>query len=97
MGFHARQASEKFIKAVLVIHGIVFERTHDLAVLAALCVAHDIQIPVSKNALLILNYFAVQFRYETCSIKMVDESEMAVIIATLKLWAEQKIACFISQ
>ncbi|MBK1701667.1 HEPN domain-containing protein [Thiococcus pfennigii] len=37
MGFHAQQACEKLIKAVLVMHGVVFERTHDLAALAALC------------------------------------------------------------
>jgi HEPN domain-containing protein len=36
MGFHAQQACEKLIKAVLVMHGVVFERTHDLAALAAI-------------------------------------------------------------
>lgn len=30
IGFHAQQAAEKFIKALLVLNGIVFERTHDL-------------------------------------------------------------------
>ncbi|PQJ95707.1 hypothetical protein CXB77_16775 [Chromatium okenii] len=97
MGFHAQQASEKFIKAVLVIHGIIFERTHDLTVLAALCLAHDIRVPIGKNALRILNYFAVQFRYETCSVKMIEQSEMAAIVETLKSWAEQEIACFIKK
>ncbi|MTW22436.1 HEPN domain-containing protein [Allochromatium palmeri] len=28
--FHAQQAAEKFIKAVLAVHGIVYRRTHDL-------------------------------------------------------------------
>jgi HEPN domain-containing protein len=45
MGFHAQQACEKFIKAVLVLHGVIFERTHDLALLASLCAAHRILVP----------------------------------------------------
>lgn len=32
--FHAQQVAEKAIKAVLVQHGIVFRRTHDLGVRA---------------------------------------------------------------
>ncbi|WP_295389847.1 HEPN domain-containing protein [uncultured Thiodictyon sp.] len=58
MGFHAQQACEKFIKAVLVVHGVVFEPTHDLAVLVALCADHQIQVPSETDALRILNNLA---------------------------------------
>lgn len=51
MGFHAQQACEKFLKAVLVRHGIVFERTHDLVSLVGLCANHGISIPVSGDVL----------------------------------------------
>jgi hypothetical protein len=36
IGFHAQQACEKFLKTVLVMHGLIFERTHDLAVVFSL-------------------------------------------------------------
>jgi HEPN domain-containing protein len=91
MGFHAQQACEKFIKAVLVIHGIVFERTHDLAVLFSLCGTHQLRVPAAKDVLRLLNNFAVRFRYEACSAPLVDESQTAALVETLKDWAEQEI------
>ncbi len=97
IGFHAQQACEKFIKAVLVIHGIVFGRTHDLVALAGLSFAHGIQVPIDKNTLRVLSCFAVQFRYESCRISVVNQADMAVMIATLKSWAEQEILDCINQ
>ena len=35
VGFHAQQAVEKALKAVLVLEGVSFPRTHDLELLAA--------------------------------------------------------------
>ncbi|MBK1694655.1 hypothetical protein CKO09_07875 [Chromatium weissei] len=91
MGFHAQQSCEKFIKAVLVSRGVVFGRTHDLITLFALCVAHEIQIPIDKNTLRILNQFAVRFRYESCFVEIIDLLDTAIIVEKLKLWAEQEI------
>ncbi|MBK8129393.1 MAG: HEPN domain-containing protein [bacterium] len=39
VGFLAQQACEKFIKVVLVLHGVPLERTHDLEYLAELATA----------------------------------------------------------
>jgi HEPN domain-containing protein len=36
LGFHAQQAVEKLIKAVLVRHGVAYDRTHNIAYLLAL-------------------------------------------------------------
>lgn len=91
MGFHAQQASEKFIKAVLVMHGIVFERTHDLAALAELCIAHHIEMPLRGDVLRQLNTYAVTFRYEGCPVAMVDMEDASRIVATLLAWAQQHI------
>lgn len=41
VGFHAQQAAEKFIKAVLVRHQIEFPKTHDLARLRKLLAQVD--------------------------------------------------------
>ena len=48
IGFHAQQACEKFLKTVAVLHGIVFERTHDLIVLFELPQQHNIAVPISS-------------------------------------------------
>lgn len=63
MGFHAQQACEKFIKAVLVHHGIIFDRTHDLVARVALGAVHAIAFPVDDDQLRLLNSYAVKFRY----------------------------------
>lgn len=34
--FHAQQCVEKYLKAILVVHGIEFTKTHDIAVLVGL-------------------------------------------------------------
>lgn len=87
IGFHAQQACEKFIKAVLVLHSITFERTHDLIVLYQLLQEQRIGIPADKEKLRALNSYAVQFRYEGCPIEMVASSECETIATTLDQWA----------
>jgi HEPN domain-containing protein len=91
MGFHAQQAAEKFIKAALVIHGVVFERTHDLAGLASLCGAHGIHIPLSADTLRPLNIYAVRFRYEACPAGGIDLAEAAAHVEILHQWAREQI------
>ncbi len=60
--FHAEQAAEKAIKAVLVRHGIDFPRTHDLSYLLDL-LPDDLREPVSLVDLPVLTKYAVQQRY----------------------------------
>ena len=91
IGFHAQQACEKFLKAVLVMHGLIFERTHDLAILFSLCGTHRIQVPAARDDLRLLNNFAVRFRYEACTVPLIDESETATLVETLKDWAEREV------
>ena len=62
--FHAQQAVEKWLKAVLVSHGVVFQRTHDLEELAGLLAAQGIPLPLPMEELRKLNPFAVTFRYD---------------------------------
>lgn len=92
IGFHAQQASEKFIKAVLVLNGIVFERTHDLTVLHALATNHHIMIPANLEKLRALNSYAVQFRYEGAAVQLVASTECEAIAESLGSWAKQALA-----
>ena len=62
--FHAQQAIEKCLKAVLFSRLVEFRRTHDLIELSDLLEGNGIQIPVASAWLKSLNPFAVAFRYE---------------------------------
>ena len=55
IGFHAQQAAEKFIKAVLVINVIVFERTQDLVLLYRLAEQQGVAIAADVEQLRALN------------------------------------------
>lgn len=91
--FHAQQAAEKAIKAVLVKHQIRFPRTHDLAALIALIERHSVVWPFAPDEVEELNPFAVQTRYPD-ETDQLTESELAEAIAVARRvvdWAEEQI------
>ena len=61
--FHAQQAVEKFIKAVLATQGVVYRRTHDLLELWDLATTNGLVIPADRGLLVRLGPYAVEFRY----------------------------------
>jgi len=87
IGFHCQQACEKFLKAVLVLHGLVFDRTHDLVMLYEQLEQQGILIPADKEKLRALNSYAVQFRYEGCPVEMIPSGECDAIASRLEKWA----------
>ena len=60
--FHAQQAAEKALKAVLVAHAIPFPRTHNLTTLLDL-LPQDIVLPSEVEAATSLTDYAVLTRY----------------------------------
>lgn len=88
IGFLAQQACEKFIKAMLVLHGVRFERTHDLVALQHLATQHGIAIAAEVDRLRALNSYAVQFRYESCPIEMVSSGDCELVTTALQAWVE---------
>lgn len=60
--FHAQQAAEKAIKALLVQGGIAFRRTHDLVVLAAI-LPENLRDRIARVDLQLLQQWAVDARY----------------------------------
>jgi len=60
--FHGQQAVEKLIKALLVLSGAPFARTHDLIQLFRLLPA-DVSLPLPLTDLAPLNRYAVEARY----------------------------------
>ena len=61
--FHAQQAAEKYLKALLVFHGEEPPRTHDLIVLLDLVLRYDPRMESFRDESRLLVPFAVQVRY----------------------------------
>ena len=62
--FHAQQASEKYLKAVLAFAGHSIPRTHDLEVLHHQCLRVSPNLNLDRAELASLTPYAVQLRYD---------------------------------
>jgi HEPN domain-containing protein len=80
--FHAQQAAEKALKALLVLLGVDFPRTHTLELLADL-VPDEPRRQLDRPALVDLTPWAVAGRYPE-DIENPPEDEAAVAVATAK-------------
>lgn len=90
--FHAQQAVEKSLKAVLFSRRIEFERVHDLVKLAQLLSERGIVLPVPENQLRRLNPFAVTFRYDDLEIELISRSDTTSLVADVRRWAEEQVS-----
>ena len=91
--FHAQQAVEKLLKAVLFSVQIEFRRTHDLTALMFLLQQKNIQIPVATAQLARLNPFAVTYRYDDMEIDAfrLTREEATEWLNSLRIWAESEL------
>ena len=64
LGFHAQQATEKAMKAVLASRSIEYPATHNLVSLATLLRENGITLPPDSEQLPQLTPFGVAFRYD---------------------------------
>jgi HEPN domain-containing protein len=88
VGFHAQQAVEKALKAVLIDHGVEFRRTHDLQTLADRLTGDlGLQLPVPEAQLRRLIPFAVEARYQVIEDLMIGRKELANTMNVLLDWA----------
>jgi len=62
--FHAQQAAEKYMKALLAFHGVEIPRTHDLEELQLQCEAFISEKSFCTLALEELSDYAVSVRYD---------------------------------
>jgi HEPN domain-containing protein len=61
--FHAQQAAEKYLKAILQENQIPIPKTHQLMDLLGLCIKADNVYQMLQADLIILEGYAVKFRY----------------------------------
>ncbi len=91
--FHAQQAVEKALKAVLTIKHIDFRRTHDLEELANL-IAEGTALPFTPREFRRLNPFAVEFRYDDESIALITRDEADQLTQRTLAWAAAIVSQF---
>ena len=90
--FHAQQAAEKALKAVMCLHGLEYRRTHDLEELAGTLADVGSVPPVGEIELRCLTPYAVEFRYDDETIHLISGDEAGRLIALLLAWATAEIA-----
>ncbi|MGD0461794.1 MAG: HEPN domain-containing protein [Tepidisphaeraceae bacterium] len=64
IGFHAQQAVEKYLKALLCHLQVSYDRTHDLVVLLDALTDAGCAVPTEVDNCKYLQPYAVQFRYD---------------------------------
>jgi HEPN domain-containing protein len=91
-GFHAQQAVEKLLKALLSVHAVRFPKTHDLHVLLGLVENAGETLPLDLIHLDDLTPFAVDWRYDSItSPTSFDRVKTRSLVARVRLFVEQKI------
>ena len=91
IGFHAQQAAEKLLKALLMARNIPYRKTHDLRELIDLITDHDIQFPESLMEIRTLSPFAVEFRYDYLPLEEespFDRQKALEMVRDLRKWVE---------
>lgn len=86
-GFHAQQAAEKYLKAVLIKEKILFSKTHDLTVLVELLLSHVTPLPFDQSELEELNPYAVLMRYDDLIEEPLNRSVGLILILKIQKWA----------
>jgi HEPN domain-containing protein len=98
LGFHAQQAIEKLLKALLSQLNIPYERTHELGRLHLLLLAAGEQLPVTPLSLSDLTDYAVVYRYDL--LYQSDAFDKIDLIETVRILREHitaRIAALSSQ
>jgi HEPN domain-containing protein len=85
--FHAQQAGEKALKAVMCLHGVEFRRTHDLEALAGQLSDAGCVPAIAVDDLRRLTPYAVEFRYDDEAIALLDAKSARRIVEEVLFWA----------
>ena len=91
LGFHAQQAVEKMLKAVLAIRSVRYRKTHDLVELNDLIRQNGIRFPPGLEEIRRLTPFAAEFRYDDLDTEReppFDRSWATTIVARARTWVE---------
>lgn len=87
VAFHAQQAVEKSLKAVLAWSGVDFPFTHNLAALFQLCEDADVNVPEELEEADLLTPYAVAARYGSESPDTIDRPAALRFATAAVRWA----------
>ena len=92
--FHAQQAAEKALKALLVRRQIEFPRTHDIGLLLDLCRAAGYEGAETMSTAVSLTRYAVATRYpgEEEPVSRQEAREAVELATRVVAWAEAHLA-----
>ena len=94
IGFHAQQAVEKWLKAVIASRGKTFEHKHDIDRLIEVLTADEQDFPLKGDQLIALTEYAVPLRYEDLlDAEPLDRDDAVTLIAEVGEWAEGELHC----
>jgi HEPN domain-containing protein len=91
LGFHAQQAIEKSLKAVLSSAGIAFRRTHDIVELMDLIADSSLPEPPNAERLDELNPYAVEMRYGLVQPGALERERTHQILDDVLTWAQETV------
>jgi HEPN domain-containing protein len=91
VGFHAQQAAEKAMKAVLAYYGDEFPWTHDLRHLMDRLEGVATPLPDSLYEVRSLAPWAVEFRYGETIDDQLDREQALVLARDIIAWAEAAV------
>jgi len=96
-GFHAQQAAEKLLKALLSVHAVRFPKTHDLHELVNLLENAGETLPPELTRVDELTPFAVEWRYDYHTAPAsFDRVKARDLVAKVRAFVEQQIKPAIS-
>jgi HEPN domain-containing protein len=84
--FHCQQAVEKLLKALLVLAGVAFARTHDVIQLVQFLPA-DLALPIPLEDLAPLNRYAIEARYPIGEEPLTGEEARAAVAVARRVHA----------
>ncbi|HEX5928725.1 MAG TPA: HEPN domain-containing protein [Solirubrobacterales bacterium] len=92
IGFHAQQAVEKWLKAVIANRGEDFEFTHDLHRLVNVAARVGAKLPGDPDAVLVLTQYAVPLRYEDLlDAERLDREATVALVEEVAGWATAQL------
>ena len=88
VGFHAQQAVEKCLKAVLALNRVPFGRVHDIQALVDLLAANHLPSPPHSGVLDTLTPYAVLLRYDLApTTGSLNRRQVDQLVQDVRAWA----------
>lgn len=92
VGFHAQQAIEKWLKAVMALRGLTYEKKHDLGRLLELLARASVELPPGSDSIDRLTGYAVESRYgDLLDPGTLERDSVIDLVDRVGEWATQQL------